>query len=88
MESVSRDALIILNVLLVCFQLQNANAILDQSHQPYHYLVEGVRVRDQQISKQKDHITTLEADVRSQQMQYKFSCCMYMYVIGKRSTST
>ena len=45
-------------------QLQNANSILDQSHQPYHYLVEGIRVRDQQIAKQKDHIATLEADLR------------------------
>ncbi len=45
-------------------QVKNANAILDQSNQPYHYLIESVRVRDTQINKQKEHIAVLEGDVR------------------------
>ena len=45
-------------------QVKSANKLLDQSQQPYHYLVESVRVRDGQISKQREHIDALEDDVK------------------------
>ena len=45
-------------------QVKNANTLLDQSQQPYHYLVESIRTRDRQISEQKKHIVELEEDLR------------------------
>ena len=45
-------------------QVKSINAILDQSQQPYHYLVDGVRLRDAQINKQRQQINKLEDDVR------------------------
>jgi progesterone-induced-blocking factor 1 len=42
----------------------NSNAILDQAQQPYNYLIESIRQRDNQILKQKDYTSTLEYDVK------------------------
>lgn len=41
-----------------------ANQLLEQTQQPYSYLIEAVRQRDAQISAMKDRITLLEDDVR------------------------
>lgn len=48
----------------VLFQLKNSNSILDQAQQPYNYLIESIRQRDNQILKQKDYTSTLEYDVK------------------------
>ena len=48
----------------VFFQLKNSNAILDQAQQPYNYLIESIRQRDNQILKQRDYTSTLEYDVK------------------------
>lgn len=44
-------------------EVKSANKLLDQSQQPYHYLVESVRVRDSQISQQREQILTMEEDI-------------------------
>lgn len=45
-------------------ELQSANKLLDDSHQPYHHLVESIRQRDLHINKLKQQVATLEADLR------------------------
>ncbi|XP_063415782.1 progesterone-induced-blocking factor 1-like [Mytilus trossulus] len=45
-------------------ELKNSNSILDQAQQPYNYLIESIRQRDNQIMKQKDYTATLEHDVK------------------------
>ncbi|CAC5423073.1 PIBF1 [Mytilus coruscus] len=45
-------------------ELKNSNSILDQAQQPYNYLIESIRQRDNQIMKQKDYTATLENDVK------------------------
>lgn len=45
-------------------ELKNSNSILDQAQQPYNYLIESIRQRDNQILKQKDYTSTLEYDVK------------------------
>ncbi|KAK3597678.1 hypothetical protein CHS0354_040054 [Potamilus streckersoni] len=45
-------------------ELKNSNSLLDQAQQPYNYLIESIRVRDNQIQKQRDYIITLEEDVK------------------------
>ncbi|XP_038055854.1 progesterone-induced-blocking factor 1-like [Patiria miniata] len=44
-------------------ELSSATSLLDQAQQPYNYLIESIRGRDGQISKHKDHISTLEKDI-------------------------
>ncbi|NXG14391.1 PIBF1 factor, partial [Grallaria varia] len=44
-------------------ELDRANSLLNQSQQPYKYLIETVQQRDSQISLQKGHIAQLEKDV-------------------------
>lgn len=45
-------------------QLLAAKRLLDQTQQPYSYLIESVRQRDAQISIMKENITSLEDNVR------------------------
>lgn len=45
-------------------QLLAANQLLQQTQQPYRYLIETVRKRDAEISTLKERITSLEDDVR------------------------
>ena len=45
-------------------QLLAANQLLQQTQQPYSYLIETVRQRDTQISTLKERLTSLEDDVR------------------------
>ena len=45
-------------------QLSSARELLSKSQQPYSYLIEGVRVRDEQIKTGRETIATLERDVR------------------------
>lgn len=45
-------------------QLLAANQLLQQTQQPYSYLIETVRQRDAQISALKERLTSLEDDVR------------------------
>lgn len=45
-------------------QLLAANQLLEQTQQPYSYLIETVRQRDAQISAMKERMTSLEGDVR------------------------
>lgn len=54
-------------------QLLSANQLLQQTQQPYSYLIETVRQRDAQISTMKGRIASLEDDVR------------YMYTTHKHS---
>ncbi|XP_048243821.1 progesterone-induced-blocking factor 1-like [Haliotis rufescens] len=45
-------------------EVKNANCLLDQSQQPYNYLIDSIRVRDDQMRKLKDHTARLEEDLR------------------------
>lgn len=45
-------------------QLLAANQLLEQTQQPYSYLIEAVRQRDEQISAMKERVSSLEDDVR------------------------
>lgn len=45
-------------------QLRQANEIIDNSHQPYHYLVEALKHRDSIISDQKKCMESLEDDLQ------------------------
>ncbi|KAG9492103.1 hypothetical protein GDO78_000560 [Eleutherodactylus coqui] len=47
----------------VSLEVDRANALLSQVHQPYQYLIESVRRRDTQIDSLKDQISKLEKDV-------------------------
>ncbi|XP_066437224.1 progesterone-induced-blocking factor 1 [Eleutherodactylus coqui] len=47
----------------VSLEVDRANALLSQVHQPYQYLIESVRRRDTQIDCLKDQISKLEKDV-------------------------
>eukprot|EP00058_Branchiostoma_floridae_P026016 XP_002611506.1 hypothetical protein BRAFLDRAFT_117194 [Branchiostoma floridae] len=42
---------------------RRANRVLDQSQQPYSYLIESLRLRDSQINAQKNHIQQLQEEV-------------------------
>nr|XP_020848101.1 progesterone-induced-blocking factor 1 isoform X2 [Phascolarctos cinereus] len=44
-------------------ELERANSLLDQTQQPYRYLIESVRQRDSKISEQNERISQLEMDV-------------------------
>ncbi|XP_070336988.1 progesterone-induced-blocking factor 1 isoform X2 [Equus asinus] len=44
-------------------ELDRANSLLNQTQQPYRYLIESVRQRDSKIDSQKECITQLEKDV-------------------------
>ncbi|WAR11534.1 PIBF1-like protein [Mya arenaria] len=43
-------------------KVKSTNSLLDQSQQPYNYLIDSMRTRDTQISKQKDYISQLEEE--------------------------
>lgn len=45
-------------------QLLAANQLLQQTQQPYSYLIDTVRQRDAQISGMRERIASLEDDVR------------------------
>ena len=45
-------------------QLSAARRLLEQTQQPYSFLVESVRQRDAQIAALKETVTSLEASVR------------------------
>nr|XP_054770720.1 progesterone-induced-blocking factor 1-like [Lytechinus pictus] len=45
-------------------ELSQATGLLDQAQQPYNYLIDSIRSKDQQISKHKDHITSASEDIR------------------------
>ncbi|XP_019647382.1 PREDICTED: progesterone-induced-blocking factor 1-like [Branchiostoma belcheri] len=47
----------------VAEELSAANRVLDQSQQPYSYLIESLRLRDSQINAQKNHIQQLQEDL-------------------------
>ncbi|VFV19724.1 progesterone-induced-blocking factor 1 [Lynx pardinus] len=44
-------------------ELDRANSLLNQTQQPYRYLIESVRQRDSKIDSLKEHVTHLEKDV-------------------------
>ncbi|XP_027700312.1 progesterone-induced-blocking factor 1 isoform X2 [Vombatus ursinus] len=44
-------------------ELERANSLLDQTQQPYRYLIESVRQRDSKINEQNERISQLEMDV-------------------------
>ncbi|XP_066872831.1 progesterone-induced-blocking factor 1 isoform X4 [Kogia breviceps] len=44
-------------------ELDTANSLLNQTQQPYRYLIESVRQRDSKIDSLKEYITQLEKDV-------------------------
>ncbi|XP_072478411.1 progesterone-induced-blocking factor 1 isoform X1 [Notamacropus eugenii] len=44
-------------------ELERANSLLNQTQQPYRYLIESVRQRDSKISEQSERISQLEMDV-------------------------
>ncbi|XP_068922882.1 progesterone-induced-blocking factor 1 isoform X2 [Petaurus breviceps papuanus] len=44
-------------------ELEKANSLLDQTQQPYRYLIESVRQRDSKINEQSKRISQLEMDV-------------------------
>ena len=68
------------------FQLKSANTLLDQAQQPYNYLVESIRLRDTQINQQKEHIHTLEEDVRSVTLQlYKVFVAHFVTLLCQTS---
>ncbi len=52
--------------MLICVvpQLLAANQLLQQTQQPYSYLIETVRQRDAQIATLKERLSSLEDDVR------------------------
>lgn len=49
-------------ILQLAEEVKSANSLLDQAQQPYNYLIESMRTRDTQISKQRDYITSLEEE--------------------------
>ncbi|XP_074649605.1 progesterone-induced-blocking factor 1-like [Tubulanus polymorphus] len=44
-------------------ELKNTNNILDNAQQPYNYLIDSIRLRDQQMKTQKDQIHTMTEDI-------------------------
>ena len=50
--------------MFIFCQLKNANNVLDQAQQPYNYLIDSIRQREVQVQKQREHITTMEEDIR------------------------
>ncbi|KAB0343413.1 hypothetical protein FD754_020339, partial [Muntiacus muntjak] len=46
----------------ICHELDRANSLLNQTQQPYRYLIESVRQRDSKIDSLKKCITELEKD--------------------------
>jgi septal ring factor EnvC (AmiA/AmiB activator) len=45
-------------------QLSTANRLLQQTQQPYSYLIETVRQRDAQVASLKEQVASLEDSVR------------------------
>ncbi|XP_070554404.1 progesterone-induced-blocking factor 1-like [Ptychodera flava] len=50
-------------VTQIAEELANANNLLEQSQQPYNYLIDSIRLRDTQVNKLKKHIVALEEDM-------------------------
>ena len=50
--------------LKLFLQVRSTNKLLDDSHQPYHYLVESIRQRDIQINKMKQQLATYDQEHR------------------------
>ncbi|XP_004680156.1 PREDICTED: progesterone-induced-blocking factor 1 isoform X1 [Condylura cristata] len=50
-------------VIQLSQELDRANSLLNQTQQPYRYLIESVRQRDTKIDSLKENITQLEKDV-------------------------
>ncbi|XP_074047901.1 progesterone-induced-blocking factor 1 isoform X2 [Macrotis lagotis] len=50
-------------VIQISQELERANSLLDQTQQPYRYLIESVRQRDAKINEQNEHISQLEMDI-------------------------
>ncbi|XP_066920860.1 progesterone-induced-blocking factor 1-like [Clytia hemisphaerica] len=46
-------------------ELHNANNLLNEAQQPYNYLIESIRTRDEQNKTLKNTIETLEGDMRT-----------------------
>jgi len=51
-------------VHVVWRQLRNANSLLDECQQPYQYLIESIRKRDEEISRLRQTLQTLDTDLR------------------------
>ncbi|XP_060607865.1 progesterone-induced-blocking factor 1-like [Ruditapes philippinarum] len=51
-------------VLQLAEEVKSANNLLDQAQQPYNYLIESMRTRDSQISKQREYIASLEEETQ------------------------
>ena len=45
-------------------QLSSAQEVLEKSHQPYSYLIESIRVRDDQLATARGRIAALEEDLK------------------------
>ena len=48
----------------VLWQLKNANSLLDECQQPYQYLIESIRRRDDEISRLRQTLQKLDEDLR------------------------
>ncbi|XP_071481297.1 progesterone-induced-blocking factor 1-like [Diadema antillarum] len=48
----------------LCEELSSATNLLEQSQQPYNYLIDSIKTRDRQISSQRDHIAAATEDLR------------------------
>jgi len=46
--------------------LKNANSLLDDCQQPYQYLIESIRRRDEEISRLRQTMHSLDAQLRYQ----------------------
>ena len=53
-----------MSIRLTFLQVRSTNKLLDDSHQPYHYLVESIRQRDIQINKMKQQLATYDQEHR------------------------
>jgi len=48
--------------------MKSTNELLDQSQQPYHYLIESLRVRDATINKQKQQLELMDTDIKYEEL--------------------
>lgn len=47
-------------IMMLAEEVKNSNSLLDQAQQPYNYLIDSMRSRDSQITKQREYISSLE----------------------------
>ncbi|KAK6173888.1 hypothetical protein SNE40_017265 [Patella caerulea] len=45
-------------------EIKSSNELLNHAEQPYNYLIDSIRVRDQTLNQQKQHIRKMEEDIR------------------------